>query len=94
MRFSICVLPEAFLSCRRYAEVPKWLTRSLFSYAAVVFVVHVCWGEALLGSLPPTPALRPIAGDFAGAVFAIGILGTGLLAVPVLAGSAVNALFI
>jgi NRAMP (natural resistance-associated macrophage protein)-like metal ion transporter len=33
-------------------------------------------------------ALRPIAGDFAFTLFAAGIIGTGLLAVPVLAGSA------
>ena len=33
-------------------------------------------------------ALRPVAGEFAFAVFALGIIGTGLLAVPVLAGSA------
>jgi Mn2+/Fe2+ NRAMP family transporter len=33
-------------------------------------------------------ALRPIAGNFAFAFFALGIIGTGLLAVPVLAGSA------
>jgi len=32
-------------------------------------------------------ALEPIAGKAAGALFALGILGTGLLAVPVLAGS-------
>ena len=32
-------------------------------------------------------ALRPIAGPFAFAVFALGIIGTGLLAIPVLAGS-------
>lgn len=32
-------------------------------------------------------ALTPIAGDAAGILFALGILGTGLLAVPVLAGS-------
>jgi NRAMP (natural resistance-associated macrophage protein)-like metal ion transporter len=37
-------------------------------------------------------ALRPIAGPFAFALFALGILGTGLLAVPVLAGSAAYAL--
>lgn len=37
-------------------------------------------------------ALRPIAGSFAGLVFAVGIIGTGLLAVPVLAGSAAYAL--
>ena len=36
-------------------------------------------------------ALRPIAGEFAFALFAMGIIGTGLLAVPVLAGSAAYA---
>ena len=36
-------------------------------------------------------ALRPVAGNFAFAVFAMGIIGTGLLAVPVLAGSAAYA---
>jgi NRAMP (natural resistance-associated macrophage protein)-like metal ion transporter len=37
-------------------------------------------------------ALRPVAGPFAFALFALGIIGTGLLAVPVLAGSAAYAL--
>jgi Mn2+/Fe2+ NRAMP family transporter len=37
-------------------------------------------------------ALRPVAGDFAFALFALGIIGTGLLAVPVLAASASYAL--
>jgi Mn2+/Fe2+ NRAMP family transporter len=37
-------------------------------------------------------ALRPVAGPFAFALFAVGIIGTGLLAVPVLAGSAAYAL--
>ncbi|MBV9583428.1 MAG: divalent metal cation transporter, partial [Alphaproteobacteria bacterium] len=37
-------------------------------------------------------ALRPIAGEFAFILFASGILGTGLLAVPVLAGSSAYAL--
>jgi len=36
-------------------------------------------------------ALRPVAGQFAFALFALGIVGTGLLAVPVLAGSAAYA---
>jgi NRAMP (natural resistance-associated macrophage protein)-like metal ion transporter len=36
-------------------------------------------------------ALRPIAGDFAYLLFAAGIIGTGLLAVPILAGSAAYA---
>jgi NRAMP (natural resistance-associated macrophage protein)-like metal ion transporter len=33
-------------------------------------------------------ALRPLAGDFAYVLFAIGIIGTGMLAIPILAGSA------
>lgn len=36
-------------------------------------------------------ALRPVAGEFAFLLFALGIVGTGLLAVPVLAGSAAYA---
>jgi len=36
-------------------------------------------------------ALEPIAGHFAFALFAVGIIGTGLLAIPVLAGSAAYA---
>lgn len=36
-------------------------------------------------------ALRPLAGEFAFALFAAGVIGTGLLAVPVLAGSAAYA---
>ena len=37
-------------------------------------------------------ALKPIAGEFAFVVFALGIVGTGLLAIPVLAGSAAYAI--
>src|SRR5258708_10843041 len=36
-------------------------------------------------------ALRPIAGDFAFVLFTAGIVGTGMLAIPVLAGSAAYA---
>ncbi|HEY4999107.1 MAG TPA: divalent metal cation transporter, partial [Usitatibacter sp.] len=36
-------------------------------------------------------ALRPIAGEFAFALFTSGIVGTGMLAIPVLAGSAAYA---
>jgi NRAMP (natural resistance-associated macrophage protein)-like metal ion transporter len=36
-------------------------------------------------------ALRPLAGEFAFMLFALGIIGTGMLAVPVLAGSAAYA---
>lgn len=36
-------------------------------------------------------ALRPLAGELAGVIFAIGMIGTGLLAVPVLAGASAYA---
>src|SRR5581483_1013036 len=36
-------------------------------------------------------ALKPLAGSFAFLLFALGIVGTGLLAIPVLAGSAAYA---
>ncbi|TMH62384.1 MAG: divalent metal cation transporter, partial [Betaproteobacteria bacterium] len=36
-------------------------------------------------------ALRPLAGPFAFLLFALGIIGTGMIAVPVLAGSAAYA---
>jgi Mn2+/Fe2+ NRAMP family transporter len=46
-------------------------------------------GITVIGSAADAAqALRPIAGQFAFALFAIGIIGTGFLAVPVLAGSA------
>ncbi|MCX7156687.1 MAG: divalent metal cation transporter [Rhodocyclales bacterium] len=42
----------------------------------------------ILTAAQAAEALKPIAGEFAFAVFALGIIGTGLLAIPVLAGSA------
>ena len=36
-------------------------------------------------------ALRPVAGDLTFALFAVGIIGTGMLAIPILAGSAAYA---
>ncbi|HEY7300718.1 MAG TPA: divalent metal cation transporter [Xanthobacteraceae bacterium] len=179
-----------FVSYRRYSLVLKWLTLSLLSYVAVLFVAHVPWGEAISGLLLPrinwsreffttllaifgttispylffwqasqevedvhadhnrqrllkapkqavdafariradtlagmafsnitalaimfataatlnkagifdiessaqaAEALRPVAGEFAFVVFALGIIGTGLLAIPTLAGSAAYA---
>ena len=175
---------QVIVPYHRYVRFLKWLTMSLFAYVAVVFTVHVDWGEVALRTvLPQLPnegwivvvvgvfgttispylffwqsseevedeeakgelpliedgvpavaelrriewdtligmgisnliaffiilttavtlhvhgvtdiqtaqqaalALRPVAGDFAFVLFALGIVGTGLLAVPVLAGS-------
>jgi NRAMP (natural resistance-associated macrophage protein)-like metal ion transporter len=182
----ICVAAEIWMSYKRYVDLLKLLTLSLFSYIALLFVVHVDWPALAIGALVPhldltrdaaltlvavlgttispylffwqaseeaedesqepdprplrihsadapaqmrrigidtrfgmafsnivaiaimagcaatlhihgvttidTPdqaaaALAPIAGPFAQAIFAAGIIGTGLLAVPTLAGS-------
>ena len=49
---------------------------------------------ALVGtrSAQAAEALKPVAGTFAEFIFALGIIGTGLLAVPVLAGSTAYAI--
>jgi Mn2+/Fe2+ NRAMP family transporter len=184
------LLLQIFVPYHRYVFFLKWLTLSLLAYAAVLFTVHVPWGEVALRTVLPrftlnadaatvivgvfgttispylffwqaseevedmqargTPplveesssapmelrriqwdtwsgmfysnitaffiilatavtlheagvtdietaaqaasALRPLAGDFAFLLFALGILGVGLIGVPVLAGSAAYAL--
>ncbi len=62
---------------------------------AIVFAtaatLHAKGVTDIATSAQAAEALRPIAGDFAFALFAFGIIGTGLLAVPVLAGSAAYA---
>ncbi|HEY8055318.1 MAG TPA: divalent metal cation transporter, partial [Terriglobales bacterium] len=183
---TVTLLLQVFVPYHRYVGYLKWLTLSLLAYAAVLFTVHVPWGQvalhtvwprlkvnaasatvvvgvfgttispylffwqaseevedlrarhgsALTADLPAArselrrirwdtwsgmlysditaffiilatavtlhvsgvtdintaaqaaKALRPLAGDFAYMLFALGILGVGLIGVPVLAGSA------
>jgi NRAMP (natural resistance-associated macrophage protein)-like metal ion transporter len=54
--------------------------------------LHVAGVTNIETSTQAAEALRPVAGQFAFTVFTLGIVGTGLLAVPVLAGSAAYAL--
>ena len=185
------LLLQVFVPYHRYVEFLKWLTLSLLSYAAVLFTVHVPWGQVALHTFLPSfkfdsnaaavivgifgttispylffwqaseevedmleepvsaplkrnpkaagkelrrirwdtwsgmfysdltaffiilatgvtlhaagvtnietaaqaaNALRPLAGDFAFLIFALGILGVGMIGVPVLAGSAAYAM--
>jgi Mn2+/Fe2+ NRAMP family transporter len=53
--------------------------------------LHIHGVTDIASSAQAAAALRPIAGSLAELVFALGIVGTGLLAVPVLAGSAAYA---
>ena len=48
-------------------------------------------GKGIQTSADAAKALQPLAGNFAFLLFALGIIGTGLLAIPVLAGSAAYA---
>jgi len=54
--------------------------------------LHVQGHAAIETAAQAAAALRPVAGDSAFVLFALGIIGTGLLSVPVLAGSAGYAL--
>lgn len=54
--------------------------------------LHVSGTHQVESAAQAAEALRPMAGNLAFAVFALGIVGTGLLSVPVLAGSAAYAL--
>src|SRR6202158_4319588 len=60
----------------------------IFTTAATLHVGGITNIET---SAQAAEALRPLAGPFAFTLFALGIIGTGLLAVPVLAGSAAYA---
>lgn len=64
---------------------------SLVIVFATAATLHVSGVRDIETSAQAAEALRPIAGDFAFAMFAVGIIGTGMLAVPVLAGSAAYA---
>ena len=64
---------------------------SLAIVYATAATLHAHGIRDIATSSQAAEALRPIAGQFAFAMFAIGIIGTGLLAVPVLAGSAAYA---
>ncbi len=66
-------------------------TVSLFIVIATAATLHAAGILDIQTSSQAAEALRPIAGAFTFAVFACGIIGTGLLAVPVLAGSAAYA---
>ena len=64
---------------------------SLFIIIATAATLHAHGQTDIQTSAQAAEALRPIAGPFTFVLFAAGIIGTGLLAIPVLAGSAAYA---
>ena len=65
---------------------------SLAIMVTTAATLHAAGVTDVQTSAQAAEALKPVAGEFAFAIFALGIIGTGLLAVPVLAGSAAYAL--
>jgi len=63
-----------------------------FIIVAVAATLHAHGITNIETTAQAAQALRPIAGPSAFALFALGVIGTGMLAVPVLAGSAAYAL--
>jgi NRAMP (natural resistance-associated macrophage protein)-like metal ion transporter len=65
---------------------------AFFIMLTAAVTLHLHGVSGIQTSAQAANVLRPIAGDFAFLLFAAGIIGTGLLAVPVLAGSAAYAM--
>ncbi len=71
------------------------VTGMLFSNVVMFFIIlaagatlHAAGRSEIESARQAAEALRPLAGDGAYILFALGLIGTGLLAVPILAGSA------
>jgi NRAMP (natural resistance-associated macrophage protein)-like metal ion transporter len=75
-------------------KVDTWIGMAFSNFIAFAIMLtaavtlHESGITTVTTSAEAASALRPIAGEFAFLLFAAGIVGTGLLAVPVLAGSA------
>jgi NRAMP (natural resistance-associated macrophage protein)-like metal ion transporter len=62
-----------------------------FIILATALTLHASGKTDISTGAEAAEALRPLAGDLAGVIFAVGMIGSGLLAIPVLAGSSAYA---
>lgn len=93
----LCVAPRTAGSELRRIRIDT-LVGMVFSNLTAIFIViataatlHRAGITEIDSAVQAASALRPLAGDFAFVLFALGIVSTGLLAIPVLAGSAAYA---
>ncbi len=93
-------IPLERSEARRHLRRIKWdtLVGMGFSNLVAFFIIlstaatlHVSGITNIQTSAQAAEALRPLAGEFTFLLFSLGIIGTGLLAIPVLAGSAAYA---
>jgi Mn2+/Fe2+ NRAMP family transporter len=64
---------------------------AFFIIVSAAATLHAAGITDIQTSAQAAEALRPLAGEFTFIIFSLGIIGTGMLAVPVLAGSAAYA---
>jgi NRAMP (natural resistance-associated macrophage protein)-like metal ion transporter len=91
---------KPFQARRQFGRIRFDTVTGMFLSNAVAFFIVLAAGATLHAhgvtdiqtANQAAEALRPLAGRFAFTLFALGIIGTGLLAVPVLAGSAAYAI--
>jgi len=90
--------PEQAPAAYGRIRLDTWIGMALSNLVALAIMLtaaatlHAAGKTDVDSSQTAAEALRPIAGDFAYLIFALGIIGTGLMAVPVLAGSAAYAI--
>jgi NRAMP (natural resistance-associated macrophage protein)-like metal ion transporter len=65
------LLLQVFVPYHRYVSFLKWLTLSLLSYAAVLFTMHIPWGQVAMHTFVPSFKL-----DSNSAAVIVGIFGT------------------
>ena len=65
------LLLQVFVPYHRYVYFLKWLTLSLLAYAAVLFTVHVPWGEVIHRTVMPRLRI-----DADSAAVIVGVFGT------------------
>ncbi len=65
---------------------------AFFIMLTTAVTLHQHGGHLIESSTQAASALKPVAGEFAFALFSLGIIGCGMLAIPVLAGSAAYAM--
>ncbi len=97
-RQPLIIVPEQARAAFRRIKIDTYFGMG-FSNLVAFFIIlttavtlHAHGVTNIQTSAEAATALRPIAGNFAFLLFAAGIIGTGMLAVPVLAGSAAYAM--
>jgi NRAMP (natural resistance-associated macrophage protein)-like metal ion transporter len=94
------VLPHASQVARAHLRRIRWDTLfgmgfsnlvAFFIILSAAVTLHAAGITTIQTSADAAAALRPLGGPFAFLLFSLGIIGTGMLAVPVLAGSAAYA---